>query len=59
MKLLLLGWVYDVNFNATLRRIKQRGLLEKLVGFLPDTEDIKRAYKHVLAYIENRIAEGD
>jgi len=59
MKLLLLGWVYDVNFTATLRRIKQRGLLEKLVGFLPDTEDIKKAYEYVLAYIESRIAEGD
>jgi hypothetical protein len=59
MNLLLLGWVYDVNFTATLRRIKQRGLLEKLVGFLPDTEDIRKAYEHVLAYIENRIAEVD
>ncbi len=59
MKLLQLGWVYDVNFAATLKRIKQRELLEKLVRFLPDTEDIKNAQKRVLAYIEDRIAEGD
>jgi hypothetical protein len=58
MKLLQLGWVYDVNFAVTLKRIKQRGLLEKLVGFLPDTEDIKKAQKRVSTYIENRITEG-
>ncbi len=59
MKLLQLGWVYDVNFSVTLRRIKQRGLLEKLVSFLPDVEDIKKVRKQVLAYVESRIAEGD
>jgi hypothetical protein len=59
MKLLQLGWVYDVNFAAALKRIRQRGLLEKLAGFLPDTEDIKKVCEHVLAYVENRIAECD
>jgi hypothetical protein len=59
MKLLQLGWVYDVNFTVTLKRIMQRGLLEKLVSFLPDMEDIKEAYEHVLVYVKNRIAEGD
>ena len=58
MKLLQLGWVYDVNFAATLKRIKQRELLEKLVRFLPDTEDIKKAHSRIMAYVEGRIAEG-
>ncbi|RKY21641.1 MAG: phosphohydrolase, partial [Planctomycetota bacterium] len=33
MRLLQLGWVYDVNFTATLRRIKQRRFLEEIIDF--------------------------
>ena len=58
MKLLQLGWVYDVNFAATLKRIRQRGLLEKIVEFLPDTEDIKKVKERVLGYVDSRIASG-
>ncbi len=55
LKLCLLGWVYDVNFTPTLKRIKQRRYLEKLLGFLPDTEDIERVKEKIFAYVDFRI----
>jgi hypothetical protein len=57
MKLLQLGWVYDVNFNATLRRIKQRQFLEKLLDFLPKTQDIENVKEKIFAYIDFRIRQ--
>jgi putative nucleotidyltransferase with HDIG domain len=55
MKLLQLGWVYDVNFTATLKRIRQRRFLEQLVDFLPDNEDTKRVRQKIFSYIDSRI----
>jgi putative nucleotidyltransferase with HDIG domain len=58
MKILQLGWVYDVNFAAALRRIKERGFLEMIVEFLPKTGDIEKVRKRVLEYVDSRI-EGE
>ena len=55
MKLLQLGWVYDVNSTATLERIKQRKFLEMLIDFLPKTEDIDRVREKVFAFVDFRI----
>jgi len=55
LKLCLLGWVYDVNFTPTLKRIKQRKFLEKLLGFLPGTEDIERVKEKIFGYVNFRI----
>jgi len=55
MKLLQLGWVYDVNFAATLKRIKHRKFLEEMVDFLPETEDIKRLKEKIFEYVDFRI----
>ncbi|MHC4085985.1 MAG: HD domain-containing protein [Planctomycetota bacterium] len=57
MKLCLLGWVYDVNFAPTLKRIKQLRLLEMLVDFLPKTEDIKRVRQKIFEYVDFRISQ--
>jgi hypothetical protein len=55
MKLLQLGWVYDVNFTVTLKRIKQRRYLEMMVELLPDTEDINKVRKCIFRYVDARI----
>ena len=56
MKLCLLGWVYDVNFTPTLKRIKQRRILEILIDFLPEDVDIGRVREKILGYVDFRIA---
>jgi len=55
MKLLQLAWVYDVNFTATFKRIRQRRFLEMLAGFLPETEDMQKVREKILSYVDFRI----
>jgi hypothetical protein len=57
MKLCQLGWVYDVNFTATLKRIKQRRFLEKIFDFLPETEDIGKVREKIFEYVDSRIEQ--
>ena len=55
MKLLQLGWVYDVNFVPTLKRIKKRRFLENIISFLPQTEDVRKIVEKIFGYIEQKI----
>ena len=57
MKLCRLGWVYDVNFTATLKRIRKRKYLEKLLGSLPETHDVERVKKKIFDYVDFRIEQ--
>jgi len=57
MKLCQLAWVYDVNFTATLKRLRQRRLLEKMFDFLPATGDIDRVRKKIFQYVDSRIKQ--
>jgi len=54
-KLVQLGWVYDVNFAATLKRIRKRQFLEKLLEFLPKTPDIEIVGEKIFEYVEARL----
>jgi hypothetical protein len=56
MKLSLLGWVYDVNFKSTLKRIKKCGYLQELLGFLPADENIGLVREKILGYVDFRLA---
>lgn len=58
MRLLQLAWVYDVNFPVTLKRMKERGLLETLLDFMPETGNIEKVREKVFGYLNARI-EGD
>ncbi len=57
MKLCQLAWVYDINFTATLKRIKQRRLLEKIFDFLPANKDIGKVRKKIFQYVDSRIKQ--
>ncbi len=54
-KLLMLTWVYDVNYIATLERIKQREFIDAVSELLPDTEEIAAAVSTTKDYIDQRI----
>jgi putative nucleotidyltransferase with HDIG domain len=57
MRLLQLGWVYDVNFAATLKRIKRRRFLEDIFSFLPETKDIGKVRGKIFEYVDSRIKQ--
>jgi HD superfamily phosphohydrolase YqeK len=53
--LLQIGWVYDIYFDATLRRIVEKRFLEQYISWLPDTDEVKRATDAVMRYVEKRL----
>jgi hypothetical protein len=55
MKLCVLGWVYDVNFPAALKRILQCGYIDLIFRFLPDTPETAKVRDKILAYVDSRI----
>ncbi len=54
MIIAMLGWIVDINFTATLKEMKKRGLFDKLAGFLPDTDDIRAVVRHINNQINER-----
>lgn len=53
-KLLMLSWVYDLNFPFTLSQIVKNRLPKKIIDSLPDTEDIQKVLGLLQEYIERR-----
>ena len=51
MKLLQLGWIFDINFTQTFIQIQQRRIIEKIIADLPDTEDIRKIQNHLKEYL--------
>ena len=52
MKLMLLSWLFDINFLPTLKEIRKRGYVEKIISCLPQTEDIQKVKRHLEKYLE-------
>jgi putative nucleotidyltransferase with HDIG domain len=55
VKLLQLGWVYDIYFDATLREIFEAGYLRQIIAMLPEDKDIQAAAAAVMRYVCGRI----
>jgi len=58
MKLLQLGWIFDINFTHTFLQIQQRRIIETIIADLPDTEDIRKIQNHLKEYLDERISEN-
>lgn len=53
--LLQIGWVYDMYFDATIRRVTEKGYLEKFIQWLPKDNDVQRAVNAVRRYVQKRL----
>ncbi len=53
-KMMKLGWVHDLNFPETFRRVCDRGYLATIRGMLPDAPEVRQAYEKVQAFLEER-----
>ncbi len=53
IKLLLLTWIYDINFVPSLNLILKRKYIQKIFKILPKDEEIKKVSKHINNYILN------
>jgi putative nucleotidyltransferase with HDIG domain len=59
VKLCQLGWVYDMNFAASLAVLRQRGCLEALLDSLPAGADTDRIREKIQSHVDARIRNGD
>ncbi len=55
VKLLQLGWAYDIYFDATLKLIMEAGYFQEIAGLLPEDSEAQAAAKAVLQYVRGRI----
>lgn len=54
-KLVLMGWVFDINFSHTFREIKRRHILENLKSLLPPHEDVERVFERCFSHLEANV----
>jgi putative nucleotidyltransferase with HDIG domain len=53
-KALQMGWVFDLNFEYSIRAVRNRGYIELLRDTLPQTELTNRIYRHIHDWLESR-----
>lgn len=54
LKLLLLTWIYDINFDVSLNLILKRKYIQKIFKILPKNKEMKKVFEHVHFYISER-----
>jgi putative nucleotidyltransferase with HDIG domain len=53
-KLLQMGWVFDLNFPFSLRRMRERRFLEKIRESMPPSKRVDEVYDRVRSYLGDR-----
>ncbi len=54
-QLVLLGWVFDINFLPALKRIAENRYLEQIAGLLPDLPEARQAADYVINYVKSKL----
>lgn len=55
-RLMKLSWIFDMNFNESIRLIQKRDSLDRIIEKLPKTNEIKSAAECVHDYISERLS---
>lgn len=55
LRLLQLGWVFDISSTYAYRYIWQQGYIERLLAFLPAHEAMNRIRRHLRDYLDKRV----
>lgn len=54
MRLIRLGWVFDLNFLPSCRLVLERQYVEEFCRQLPSEREIQELQEHLIAYLKNR-----
>ena len=57
-KIVRLMWIYDINFSWTMRKIVERGYIEKIVENLPMDEKIAAGVRRLRQHVDNKLKES-
>ena len=55
-KLVRLMWIYDVNFKWTMKKILERGYIEKIIENLPMDAEVAKGVQRLKKYVEDFVA---
>ncbi|MBE0427520.1 MAG: HD domain-containing protein [Nitrospirae bacterium] len=56
-KILQLSWIFDLNFKPSFKLLSERKYIDKIISYLPKTEEIRRLLLFLKEYMENKLAE--
>ena len=56
-KIVRLMWIYDINFSWTMRKIVERGYIDKIVSNLPMNEKIAEGVRRLKLHVKEKLAE--
>ncbi len=59
LKLLQIGWVFDLNYIPSLRAVRERKYVEQIAATLPDIISIQKAVQHVKGYMTAVLKQAD
>ena len=54
-KLLLISWIYDLNFDQTLKIIMEKKYIESLFSVLPQNDLLEKIKTHTFEHIKNKL----
>lgn len=54
-KMMLMSWVYDINFSASIRLLAEQDYINRLAALLPRTEALDRTRASLLSYMDKRL----
>lgn len=54
-KLLQIGWIFDLNFDYSIKHLHEKKYLDKILGTLPDTKEVNQIKEIVNEYFRNHI----
>lgn len=57
-RLLQLAWIFDLNFETSLRMVAERRYIDRMSALLPDVEEIRNAVDFVRDYAAERLREA-
>jgi len=59
--LLLTGWLFSLNYGTSARLLRERGLVDRTFGLLPETDEIKvleeKVFHHMKTLEAGRLQE--
>ena len=56
-KIVRLMWIYDINFSWTIKKIVERGYIEKIISNLPMDEKISEGVRRLKLHVKEKLSE--
>ena len=58
-KIVRLMWIYDINFAWTMRKIVERGYINKIIDALPIDNNVQKGIDRLLKYVKNKCNDAE